>query len=292
VPLSGRSQSGGAVQSQQTSTGSGTSSINTINSTVQVTGSYQGSVSGPATYGVLKLTVAEAIRRGLLYNLGTVGASASLKQARGRRLSSLSQMLPNIYGSLAENGAKADLQAEGLTPSLFSGSAGGGFSLPTTVGPYHYYSAQANAEESVSLTGFYNVRTANASLHATEFDGAEARELIVLAVGGTYLRLLASKANVMAEEGEVKQVEESYKQTAAEFEAGVKDVIDNNKSLIQFRTEQERLSSLRSDLIKQTMQLARIIGLPPGQRIEFQEDLPEGVPDAQTLGEAIQQAIK
>ncbi len=201
MPLSGRSQSGSSVQSQQTSTtnGGSTSSVDTINSSVQVSGSYQGSTAGAPVNGVLKLTVAEAIQRGLLYNLGTVGASASVRQARGQRLAALSQMLPNIYGSLAENGAKVDLVAEGFTPSLFSGGRSGAssFSLPTTVGPYHYYSAQANAEESLSFTNLNNLRTANASLKAAELNAIEARELVVLAVGGTYLRLLASKANVM-----------------------------------------------------------------------------------------------
>jgi outer membrane protein TolC len=40
----------------------------------------------------------------------------------------------------------------------------------------------------------------------------------------------------------------------------------------------------------QTMQLARMIGLPSGQLMELQEDLPAEVPETPTLEEAIQQA--
>jgi outer membrane protein TolC len=175
------------------------SSVDTVTSTINVTGSYQGSVRGPVNGGienVVHLTLGEAIRRGLLYNLGEVGASASVRQARAQRLAALAQLLPNIYGSLSENGTKADLQAEGLTASVFSGLGGSAgsassFKLPTTVGPYHYYSVQANAEEELSLTAYYNLRSSTSTLGASEMNHISARELVVLAVGGSYLNLLS-----------------------------------------------------------------------------------------------------
>jgi outer membrane protein TolC len=274
------------------------SSIDTVISTLNVTGSYQGSVHGPVTGGienVVHLTIGEAVRRGLLYNLGEVGASASVRQARAQRLAALAQLLPNIYGSLSENGAKADLQAEGLTASVFSGLGSSGsassFKLPTTVGPYHYYSAQANAEEDISLTAYYNLRSSASTLGAMEMNHISARELVVLAVGGSYLHVLSGKANVMSQDGQTKQAESSYKQTNAEFEAGTETIIDNNKSLITYRTMQQRLTTLQSDYVKQKMQLARLIGMPPGQQLELEEDLPSQVQDSISLQDAIKLAL-
>src|SRR6202167_1265810 len=145
VPPSGRSQSGGGVQAQQSSNGNGgTSSVNTVNSTIQVSGAYQGSTPDPNTpQGPLTLNIADAIRRGLRFNLGAISANASVKQLRGERLAALSKMLPNIYGALSENGAKIDLATQGLS----SGTFGGSIPLPTTVGPFHYYGALANLSE-------------------------------------------------------------------------------------------------------------------------------------------------
>ena len=98
VAPSGRPPSGG-VQAQQSSSGNGGSSnVNTVNSTIQVSGAYQGSIPDPnIKQGPLTLNIADAIRRGLRFNLGAVSANASVRQLRGQRLAALSEMLPNIY---------------------------------------------------------------------------------------------------------------------------------------------------------------------------------------------------
>jgi hypothetical protein len=150
VSPSGRAQSGSSVQAAQSSSGNGAnSSVNTVNSTIQVSGSYQGSTPDPnAPQGPLTLNIEDAIRRGLRFNLGAISANASVKQLRGERLAALSMLLPNIYGTLSENGAKIDLGTQGLVAGTF----GPTLPLPTTVGPFHYYSALANVSESLSMT--------------------------------------------------------------------------------------------------------------------------------------------
>ena len=287
VPLS---PSGGSVEAQQSTDGStgSTSSVNTLNSTIQVSGSFAGSIPDPkAPQGSLTLTIADAIHRGLQFNLGGVTANVSVRQARAGRLAALSQMLPNIYGTLTETSAKADLQTLGLTASSF----GGRLAVPTTVGPFHYYTALGNVSEDLSLTALHNVRQSEASLQAAQMSTANARELIVLAVGGTYLRVIANKANVVSQEAQVKQAEASYKLADAQYQAGTKTIIDSNKSLVELRTQQQRLSALRGDLLKENMQLARLIGLPAGQQLSLSEDLPVQVPDTMSLEDGIKIAL-
>src|SRR5579872_4530233 len=69
-PLSGRTgQQGGVTMN---------------NGAVQVTGAFQGSVpSSQASTGALALSLDEAVRRGLQYNLGTVGFQQLVRQAQG-----------------------------------------------------------------------------------------------------------------------------------------------------------------------------------------------------------------
>jgi len=290
LPPSGRAQSGSAVQAEQSSSGNGgSSSVNTVNSTIQVSGVYQGSTPDPnAPQGPLTLNIADAIRRGLRFNLGAISANASVKQLRGERLAALSKMLPNIYGTLSENGAKIDLATQGLTPGTFGSS----IPLPTTVGPFHYYSALANVSEDLSMTSLYNLRQSQASADAAQMSAQDARELIILAVSGTYLRVLASKANVLSQEAQVKQAGATFKQSEHQFQAGTKASIDRNKSFVEYHTEQQRLTSLRGDLLKQTMQLARLIGLPVGQVFTLSEELPAQVPEAVSLGQALKLAFE
>ena len=71
----------------------------------------------------------------------------------------------------------------------------------------------------------------------------------------------------------MKYAEASYKQTADQQKAGLKATIDANRSLVELQTEQQRLTSERSDLIKQAMQLARIIGISPGRELHLAEKL-------------------
>jgi outer membrane protein TolC len=283
-------QTSGSVAAQQYTSGSAgnTSTVNTLNSTINISGDYLGSVPGPKMgQAPLTLTIADAVRRGLQYNLGGVTAGIEVRVARAQRLAALSQMLPNIFATVDETSAKLDLQTEGLTSAVF----GSAVTIPASVGPYHYYRALANVDEALSLTALHNLRQSQASLDAARMTAANSRELVVLAVGGEYVRVIADKVSVLSEEAQVKQSDASYKLANDQYLAGTKTIIDSNKSLVELRTEQQRLSGLRGDLQKETMQLARLIGLPAGQMLILSEDLPVQVADAATLDDALQAAL-
>src|SRR5260370_33361674 len=81
VPLSGKPQIG-SVTPEQTPTPGATNSVNTINPSVQIQGAYQGSVpTGTATSTPLALSLADAVKRGIQYNLGSLTASDATRQA-------------------------------------------------------------------------------------------------------------------------------------------------------------------------------------------------------------------
>jgi outer membrane protein TolC len=275
VQLSGRAQGGASVVAQQSASASTNSSVNTVNTTITVQGAYQGSVPGKAVGdGPISLRLADAIKRGLQYNLGGLDSAASARQQRALRLSALSQMLPNIYATLSESGAKTDLQTEGLS----SGVLGAGIALPTTVGPYHYYSAQANLTEELSLAALHNLRSATATRDAALLSAKDARELIVLAVGGSYLRVLATQALVASQATQVQYSAASYKQAKDQFDAGTKAQIDATRSLVELQSQQQRLRSERAQLEKEQMALERLIGLPLGHPLVIEQILPTSAP--------------
>jgi len=65
-----------------------------------------------------------------------------------------------------------------------------------------------------------------------------------------------------------------------------------NKSLVELHTEQQRLSALRGDLFKETMQLARLIGLPAGQHLVLSEELPVEIPNTVPIEDGIKAALE
>jgi outer membrane protein TolC len=275
VPLSGR-PGANTVSTQQNANSSSGSSANTINTSIQVQGKYQGSVPDPHDTGsALNLTLEDAIHRGLQYNLGAVSANTALRQVRAQRLAALSHLLPNINASLSMTEQKTDLEALGLSNStLDSGGRKLPFTFPTTVGPFHYYDARGTvSEDAFDLTALHNYRSAKELQHASELSAQDARELVVLAVSGEYLRVLASKALVASQTAQVQFAQSSYDQAAAQHSAGTKALIDAQRSLVQLQTEQQRLLSDQADQAKQKLALARLLGLHLGTEITLEERL-------------------
>ncbi len=286
LPLSGR-QGANTVSTEQNATAGAGSSSNTITTSIQVQGRYQGSVPDPASVGSsLILTLDDAIRRGLQFNLGAVSASTSLRQVRAERLAALSQVLPNINASLSMTEQKTNLQALGLSSSTLGSSLP--FAFPVTVGPFHYYDARASVtEDAFDLTAIHNYRSAKELQHASELSASDARELVVLAVSGEYLRVLASIALVDSQVTQVQYAKSSYDQAAAQHKAGTRAMIDAQRSLVQLQTEQQRLTSDRADLAKQKLSLARLLGLPMGVEMTLQEKLSPNPEPSQSVDEII-----
>ncbi len=286
VPLSGR-QASSAVTSQQTAVGGGASSTsNTINTTITAQGNYQSSVLDPhATGDALSLTLGDVIHRGLQFNLGSVNASNSLKQVQAQRLAALSSLLPSISGNLSYTDQKTDLQALGLSASTVPSFAN---LLPKVVGPYHYYDARVSASQSLfDQTAVGNYRSAKQLQRASELSQQDARELVILAVSGEYLRNLSEVALVRSQEAQVQYSQASYNQSLAQNRAGTKSRVDAQRSLVQLQTEQQRLSSNQADLAKENLTLLRMIGLPLRTKVSFQEALPFRPTTVVSIDEAI-----
>jgi outer membrane protein TolC len=269
LPLSGREPSGVSVE--QTATPPPGASVNTVNVQVHAQGPYSGSVTGAnPPSGTVALTLMDAVRRGLEANLGIISGDTATRLAVAQRLQARSALLPNVNASASENAAKLNLAAEGFSSAAF----GTPIPFPTTVGPFHYYDVSGSLHQSVlDLTAVHNLHASNELANGAVLDAKQAREEVVLAVTGTYLQLMSTIALVEEQEKQVQYAEAIYKQASAQVEAGNKAPIEANRSLVELRTEQQRLRSQRGDLEKQKNQLARLIGLPMGLDIQIAERL-------------------
>lgn len=288
LPLSGRSAQSGSVAAVATPVSGTTSSVDTLNPTLQIAGTYAGSIPAPGAPFSGKLSLRDAVRRGLDYNLGVVGLTHAVRLARGQSRAALSALLPNLSGDLTGTDEKVDLAAFG-----FSSLKVPGFSLPSVVGPFHYFDLRARLSQTVlDLVAWNNYRSAAETLRANELSMRDARAVIVLGVGGAYLQTGAAQARMESARARLESAKAFHDQTAQKRGVGLVAQLDVNRAQVQELAEQQRLVSLQNDFAKQKINLARMIGLPPNDQYDLAGDVPFAAAPALALDDALRQAAQ
>ena len=287
LPLSGRTGQTQGVAATEAPVPGITTSVNTLNPTVQVQGPYTGSTNSTAKMPFTgKLSLREAVQRGLQHNLGSVGLTQAVQQAHGQSRTTRSALLPNINGDVAVTAETENLQTIGLTFKF------PGFTIPALVGPFSYTDVRARLSQTVAnMTELNNYRASKETLSANQFTVQDARDLVVLAVGGAYLQVLAAQARVQAEQVEVDTANALYMQTTQQFNFGKAAQLDVNRSQVEALTEQQRFLTLQDDAAKQKINLARLIGLPANANYELTDPITYSAPPALGVEDALKKAF-
>jgi outer membrane protein TolC len=284
LPLSGRTVESGSAVAAQTPLPGTTTSVNTLNTTVQVTGPYVGSASSVAKMPFTgKLSLNEALQRGLAFNLGAVGLSTAARQARGQARVARSALLPNLNGAFRENYLTEDLAALGIRVPF----------LPSVVGPINYFDLRATLTQNlVDITSLNNYKASQEVVRANEEAVQDARDTIVLAVGASYLQVIAAEARLVSARAQLETAIAVYKQAAQQRQAGLIAQIEVNQDLVKQQTQQQRLATLENDLARQKINLARLTGLPPNDKYEVIDNVIYSEAPAIAVDDAVKQALE
>jgi outer membrane protein TolC len=134
---------------------------------------------------------------------------------------------------------------------------------------FNFYDARVRLQQSVfDLVRIRNLHGATEILNANIRQARNARDLIVLAVGGSYLQLLSTEAREQAAIAQEKTDEAIATQAEDRLKAGLATRVDAMRARVQAQVEAQRRRSLEADVESQKLKLARIIGLTPGQTFE------------------------
>lgn len=216
--------------------------------------------------GVIKLSVLDAIDRGLKHNLGLLLSQEQTGNARAQRWRSLSDLLPNISVRSSETVQQINLAAFGI-PFTVNGS--------TVVGPFAIFDARpAMTERLLDFSALNHLRSAAEIEKAANFNVQDARELVVLVVGNQYLLTLAEAARLDTAKAQLTTGQAIFQQAQDMKNAGTVAGIDVLRAQVQMQQEQQRVLSAENDLEKQRMALARTIGLPLTQQFELTDTVP------------------
>jgi outer membrane protein TolC len=229
---------------------------------------FGGSVPGKLVPGVLPLSLREAIDRGLKQNLGLLLSNSDIRAARGQRWEQLSALLPHVTASPYVADSKINLGQLGL-------SSIGGMSIPPSVGPFSYFDARvAVTQQLFDWKSINATRAAGESLKSAEYSYKDARDLVVLAVGYTYLQAIADEARIATSEAQVQTAQALYDQANDQVTAGTSPAIDGLRAKVELQTRQQQLIQARNNFAIQKLTVARVIGLAPGQELEFTDKSP------------------
>ena len=232
---------------------------------------------GKATAEILQIDFKEAIDRGLRNNLGLLLAVDQAQTARGERWKELSDLLPNLSARLQENVQTQSLAALGFNKllPLLSPPGTNASNFPRVVPTFNYFDMRANLSQSVfNFKDLEKERAASVSVKAAQFTYKDARETVVLAVGNAYLESIAAAARVETAQAQVTSAQALYDKAADQLKAGLSPAIDALRSQVELQTRQQQLIVARNDFAKMKLNLARIIGLPPGQEFVLTEKAP------------------
>jgi outer membrane protein TolC len=286
LPASGRNNQGGSVGAAEQPVPGTTTSVNTLNPSVQISGPYSGSTRSTTAMPFSgKLSLEEALQRGLAYNLGAVGLAETVRQTSAQVTVARSALLPNINGNLSETVEQNDLAAMGLRISV------PGFRIPNIVGPFNYFALQATLSQTVAnLTAVNNYRSARATAKAGQYSLQDARDLITLAVGGAYLQVLAAQARVDAAQSQLDTANAVFHQSSEQHTEGVLGRLNVDQSQVRTLTQQQQIITLRNDLAKQKINLARLTGLAPNAGYQLTDSFPFSPAPLQNVDAAVTQA--
>jgi len=232
---------------------------------------------GTATAEVLQIDFKDAIDRGLRNNLGLLLAGDQAQIARGERWKQLSELLPNVNARVQEDVQTQALAALGFNKlfPLLAAPGSSPTSLPRVVPAFNYFDARVALSQ--SLFNFKNLereRSAAESLKASQLSYKDAREIVVLAVGNSYLQAIAAGARVETAEAQVNNAQALSGKASDQLKAGLTPAIDALRSQVELQARQQQLIVARNDLAKLKLSVARIIGLPPGQQFVLTERAP------------------
>lgn len=238
---------------------------------------YQGSVpEGRATSEILQIDFKDAIDRGLRNNLGLLLAGDQTETARGERWKELSDLLPDLSAHVIENVQNESLAALGfnkLAPFFSPGTGGAGF--PRVIPAFNYFDARVTLGQSLfNYKSLEQTRAASAGVKVAQYNYKDAREIVVLAVGNSYLEAIAATARVETAQAQVTNAQALYDKAADQLKAGLTPSVDALRARVELQSRQQQLIVARNDLAKQRLSLARVIGLPPGQEFLLTEKAP------------------
>jgi len=241
---------------------------------------YYGSVTAQiATDDTLKLSLDDAIARGLKNNLGLKEAEAGEKVFHGEKNAALQEFLPTVLLTGSTGVYQHNLAAQGFGPgvigqfsSLFPGGKIPHISLITkddlTQGQIHV------SQTIFSGPVFAGYKAAGAAERSSHFAMMSARGEVVQQVASAYLHAIAAASEVDNAKALEAQDQVQLNNVHDAHTAGTAANLDELRARVQLQSQQQSRILAENAFAKDLILLKREIGVAPGQPIALTDPAP------------------
>lgn len=212
-----------------------------------------------------RLTLRDAIQRGLQANLSVLVADTRVEEAEGTRTRRLSAaVLPRVTGQSYANLQNRSLEAFGI-------SAPG---LPAVVGPFSNYDFRLYAQQNIlDLSTYRSWKASERALDSSKMDYQDARDLIIRSVASLYLNGQSAQARVEAAQTRVTDSSTLYQLANDKHGAGTATGVDVLRAQVQLANDKQALLVAQNQYKQALLALARNLGMSPATRLELAEAL-------------------
>ncbi len=252
----------------------------------------------PATDGTLKLSLDDAVHRGLETNLGLREAEANELALKGQKNQALQEFLPTVKFSADTGFYQHDLVALGFNPNILSkftslfpgGKVPPGLTLITK-------DTLTDAQFHLDWTLFSGPviagwRAAGAASRSAYFAKMTARGQVVQDVATQYLRSVADGSEVENAQAQVAEAQVLFNHAHLAHLAGTAANLDEVRAQVQLQAQEQAVIAAQDQLEKDLILLKREIGVDPGQKIELTDTSPFNELAVQTPEEVLAIAYK
>jgi outer membrane protein TolC len=227
----------------------------------------------------LPLSLDDAIAIGLARNVRLKYDRANQRAVKGDTLGVLSALIPNLNFNAQTSAQELNLAAMGFKPSLIASFASAGL-LPAgysfaQIVKINTTQASIGANQVLfNLPDYELYRGTGNETAVVELTTLTDRGDLVLTVGMAYLQVLADQASLTNAQAQQRSSKTLFDQATAKHNAGVGTKLDELRGQVEYQQREQGVVAAQSKLDKDSIQMARILGLPAGQRLELTDTAP------------------
>jgi outer membrane protein TolC len=223
--------------------------------------------NGTAQPQPYRLTLQDAIEKGLQANVNILLAGTRVGEDQGARERSLSAaLLPRFSAQVYANYQNRDLRAFGISVP--------GLPLPNVVGPFSNYDFRIYAQQNVvDLASYRAFKASERSVDAGRMDERDTRDLIVRVIAGLYLNVQSAQARALAARSRVTDSTTLLKLARDKHDAGTATGVDVLRAQVQLANDQQGLLEAQNEYQQSLLSLARNLGMSPATQLDLAEPL-------------------